>query len=70
MSQQEPNGPYVYQPHGIFEQPWAGVTPKRLWAVSGLASPLARIDGLTREEAHAVCAALKALAPSDVGRDQ
>jgi hypothetical protein len=57
MSDQKPKGPYVYQPKGIFEQPWADAG--RLWAVSGLPNPLARIEGLTKEEAQLIVAALQ-----------
>lgn len=55
MSDQEPRGPYVYQPFGMqHKEHWeAG----RIYAVAS-ADPLARIEGLTKTEAKAVCAAL------------
>ena len=61
MVQTEPDGPYVYQPHGS-----AGnserVREGLLWAVGGVrrsaVAHLTKIDGLTRVEAEAVRDAL------------
>ena len=59
MSQQEPDGPYVYQPLGSVSHP-AHDRAGRLWGVGGV-SLLTTISGLTRAEAHAVVEALRAL---------
>jgi hypothetical protein len=68
MSQQEPTGPYVYQPFGSVTHPKHAACG-RLWGVAGVDLPncgmFARIDGLTKPEAEAVCAALKALATKE-----
>lgn len=56
-----PKGPYVYQPFGWFGHQFGD----RIYGVSGV-HVLAKIDGLTKEEAHAICDALKAIRkPSD-----
>lgn len=56
MSQQEPEGLYIYQPYGIQDR--AQWERGRIYGIGGL--PLcARIDGLTKSEAEAI---LKALA--------
>lgn len=68
----EPNEPYVYQPYGTVTHPEAAESG-RLWGVGLGGSPagfLAQIKGLTKEEAAAVCRALKDLArkpPAETG---
>lgn len=52
----EPKEPYVYQPFGMFEHKYAD----RLYGVEGV-HPITRIEGLTKEEAIAVCETLKAI---------
>jgi hypothetical protein len=47
MSQQEPNGPYVYQPHGTARK------DGKLWNVGHMP------DGMTREQARAIVAILR-----------
>ena len=56
MSTTEPKGPYIYQPYGIQDGKvrWDS---GRIYAVSGI-SDLARIDGLTRDEADRVLEAI------------
>lgn len=56
MSEQEPDGPYVYQPYGTVTHPEMG---ERLWGVGGVSLDTA-IKGLTKPEARAVCDALVA----------
>ena len=58
MSEQEPTGPYVYQPYGALTDPQHNEAG-RLWGVSGV-SMLTTIMGLTKDEAEAVCRTLKA----------
>jgi hypothetical protein len=58
MSEQEPDGPYVYQPHGTdglqnTDRKMTG----RLYGVGGL-HYLAKVEGLTWEEAEAIVSAL------------
>lgn len=61
MSSREPDGPYVYQPFGMQDK--AHWEANRVWGVSGVGDPfLTKIRGLTKEEATAVCDALKSLA--------
>ena len=55
---EEPQGPYVYQPFGVFDKHYWKCG--RIYGVAGV-DLLARIDGLTKDEAHAVCDAIKAL---------
>ena len=50
-------GPYVYQPHGTKEEPFASAG--RLWAIGGVGIWATKIDGLTRDEADVICKALK-----------
>lgn len=52
MSQQEPTGPYVYQPHPVTRK------DGRLWHVGAMP------DGMTREQAQAIVAILRGEAAS------
>ena len=56
MSQQEPTGPYVYQPYGSVTHPDRAKTG-RLYGVGGV-DYAATISGLTKDEAQRVVAAL------------
>ena len=59
---QEPDGPYVYQPHPVVDSKHTTYAAEgRLWAIAGMPSTIAVFDGLTREEADVVCAALRNL---------
>lgn len=58
MSEQEPRGPYVYQPYGsVTDPPYAKAG--RLWGVGGV-NLLATIKGLTKNEAERIVACLTA----------
>lgn len=56
MSEQAPDGPYIYQPFGSVSHPEHNKAG-RLWAIGGL-HHLATVKGLTKEEAQRVLAAL------------
>ena len=56
MSEQEPTGPYVYQPNRLGVERHA----VRIFGVSGLPRGCV-IEGLTREEAEAIVSALLSL---------
>jgi hypothetical protein len=60
MSQQELTGPYIYQPYGI--QHRAQWESQRIYGIGGL-HLLARIDGLTKDEAGAILDALTSPIP-------
>jgi hypothetical protein len=52
----EKNRPYVYQPYGMQHHDyWES---GRIYGVSGFGGMLAKINGLTKQEAEAVCVAL------------
>lgn len=53
MSEQEPNGPYVYQPFAPVEKHRG-----RIYGIGGLDWPT-RIEGLTKGEAEAICELLR-----------
>ena len=59
MSEQEPDGPYVYQPYGSVSDP-ERAKAKRLWGVGGVGSvhTSTTIKGLTKQEAEIVCMVL------------
>lgn len=59
MSDQKPDGPYVYQPFGMKERAHWDAEPKRVYAVGGM-DPLATVNGLTKYEAQTIVAALRA----------
>ena len=60
MSNYEPLRPYVYQPYGFVDKDEDRVALERLFGVAGV-DVLATIKGLTRDEADAVCVALREL---------
>lgn len=57
MSDREPTEPYVYQPFGSVSHPVYNAAG-RLWGIGGLPH-LVRIEGLTKDEAARILAALK-----------
>jgi hypothetical protein len=57
MSQQEPTGPYVYQPYGAVTHPDRAKTG-RLYGVAGV-DYAATIQGLTKDEAERIVIALQ-----------
>ena len=56
MSDREASGPYVYQPFGSVLHPRHNEAG-RLWAIGGL-HHLSRIEGLTKDEAQRILAAI------------
>lgn len=59
MSATEPTKPYVYQPHGMGDKD--RVAAGRIYGIGfpwATHKGLTLISGLTKEEAHRVCAAL------------
>lgn len=56
MSETAPDGPYIYQPYGM--QHPAHWEAGRIYAIGGL-DWLATVQGLTKDEARKILAALK-----------
>ncbi len=61
--EREPDGPYIYQPFGSVTHPEHNAAG-RLWAIAGL-HRLATVQGLTKQEAARVLAALTSESASE-----
>ena len=59
MTMISPDGPYIYQPHGVTEEPYS--IYGRLFGIGGVSRGICIIDGLTKEEATVICATLRKL---------